>query len=104
MTPRGLANARPGGGLGDTPSPPAWWHLYTPLAGRPAPRPGTRRPGLCAYGSLDSRKESCARPGGELEIPPDPLAGGTRITAGYAASPPAGGNAGGPADARGWPR
>ena len=62
MTPRGLANARPGGGLGDTPSPPAWWHLYTPLAGRPAPRPGTRRPGFVNYGSLDSRKESYACP------------------------------------------
>src|SRR5438876_11839334 len=95
MTPRGLANARPGGGLGDTPSPPAWWHLYTPLAGRPAPRPGTRRPGLCAYGSLDSRKESYARPGGGLEIPPDPLPGGTRIPACYAAHPPVRGKSGG---------
>ena len=36
--------------------------MSTSLAGRPAPRPGTGRPGFVNYGSVDSRKESYACP------------------------------------------
>src|SRR5213592_2089407 len=74
MTPRGLANARPRGGSGGHPLTPGLAAPDTPLAGRPAPRPGTRRQGLCAYGSLDSRKESYARPGGGTGDTSRPLA------------------------------